>query len=318
MIETIHPATEEEWLNLRTKDITSSECAALFGCSPYLTAFELWHRKKEGKVVSAEWNQPMIWGTRLQDAIAEGVAKDNGWTVRKMTEYMRDPALRMGSSFDFEINGNIVEERIIGGSWGTNGILEIKNVYGMIFKDQWLENDDGSLEAPPHIEIQVQHQLAVSGRAFAIIAALVDGNKVVLIKRTPDQEIINAIKFKVLEFWDSIDKNTPPPPNFQEDSGFISKLYGFAEPGKVLSAHGDAEIESLAAEHKKFLEMENVAKAGKEAMKAKLLMKIGDAEKVVANGFSITAGMVGPTLIEAYERSGFRAFRINWPRGKKK
>lgn len=306
MIQRIIPKDKDEWLSMRRKNINSTEVAALFGCSPYLTAFELWWRKKEDKEVDFDMNERVAWGMRLEKTIAEGVAEENKWSVRKIEEYMFDPALRFGASFDFEVTS---PEGV--------GILEVKNVDGLVFKNDWTENDDGTFEASPHIETQIQAQLAVSGYPFAYIAALIGGNKVVLIKRTPDQEIINAIKFKILEFWASIDRNTPPPPNFQEDSGFISKLYGFAEPGKVLSAHGDAEIESLAAEHKKFLDMENIAKAGKEAMKAKLLMKIGDAEKVVANGFSITAGMVGPTLIEAYERAGFRAFRINWPRTKK-
>lgn len=39
--ETIHHDTEEAWLAARKRDVTSTESAALFGMSPYLTAFEL-------------------------------------------------------------------------------------------------------------------------------------------------------------------------------------------------------------------------------------------------------------------------------------
>lgn len=309
MIETINPKDEKEWLELRKKDVTSSEVAALFGLSPYITAFELWHRKKNATVVGVEWNDPMSWGVRLQDSIAAGVAEDNGWNIRKMTEYMRDPELRMGSSFDFsiEVSGTLTD---------TCGILEIKNVFGMVFKDQWNENEDGSVEAPPHIELQVQHQLAVSGRSFAYIAALVSGNKVVLIKRGPDASIIDAIKSKVRAFWDSIDSNSPPPPNFAADAEFISKLYGYSEPGKIFNASGDEEITTLAESYKKCSDVIKKATSEKESIKAKLLTIIGDAEKVTADGFSISAGMVGPAHIE-YDREGYRTFKINWPRKNK-
>ena len=54
MIETIPYTTEAAWLAARTHDLTSTEIAALFGCSPYLTKFELWHRKHDGADVAFE------------------------------------------------------------------------------------------------------------------------------------------------------------------------------------------------------------------------------------------------------------------------
>lgn len=336
MIKKITPANEKEWLELRTKDVTSSEVAALFGISPYITAFELWHRKKDGNVVTIEQNDPMKWGIRLQDSIAHGIAEDNGWNVRRMDEYMRCDELKFGSSFDFCIqtpvfvqpNGEIIKTSMKPGDvtfthkdakleFQEDGILEIKNVHGMVYKDQWLENDDGTVEAPPHIEIQVQHQLAVSGYSYAYIAALIGGNKVVLIKREPDPIVIDAIRQKVREFWISIEANKPPAPDYSADAEFISKLYGYAEVGKVFDASGDKEIIDLALKHKQFTADEKKAKEGKDAVKAQLLMKIGESEKVICDGFSISCGAVAPTRIEAYDRAGFRMFRLNWPKAKK-
>jgi putative phage-type endonuclease len=311
MIQKIVPKDKEEWLSLRRRNINSTEVAALFGCSPYTTAFELWHRKKDDTEVSFEMNERVAWGMRLESAIAQGVAEENKWSVKKIEEYMFDDVLRLGASFDFEITTatSDLKEQV--------GILEVKNVDSLIAKQNWLINDDGTVEAPPHIEIQVQVQLAVSGLPFAYIAALVGGNRVFLIKRTPDAKIIDAIKAKVAQFWASIEANKAPAPDFAQDAEFISKLYGYAEAGKVFDATGDKEIEKLALEYKDASAAENVADEKKKSIKAQLLVKIGDAEKVLCDGFSITCGTVGPALIEAYERKGFRQFRINFPRGKK-
>lgn len=297
----IRPSNEKEWLELRTKDITSTEISALFGISPYTTEFELWHRKKEGNVVDFEQTDRMLWGTRLQDAIASGIAQDNNWTIRRMDEYVRVPELRIGASFDFAI--------------GDEGLLEIKNVDSLQYKQGW-EIDGDNVEAPPHIEIQVQHQLAVSGRAFAYLGALIGGNRVVLIKREPDAEIIEAIKLQVSKFWASIDSNTPPLPNFEKDAEFISKLYRYAEPGKLLDLSGDEGFKEIAVRHKALGDLIKKSTEERDGLKAQMLMTIGDAEKVICEGFSISAGLVGPAEI-AYTREGYRNFRLNWPRAKK-
>lgn len=325
-IESILPASEEEWLKLRVKDVTSTESSALFGVCPYTTEFELWHQKKNAQVVAYEENAFTLWGKRLQDAIAYGVAQDNGWTIRKMGEYIRDPELRMGASFDFSIedvsdgelnhvkkNGTAVFDKI---SVGV-GLLEIKNVFGMIFKDQWLEDEDGNLEAPPHIEIQVQHQLAVTGRSFAYIAALVSGNKIELIKRTPDALIIKAIRDRIVDFWYKIANNTPPKPDYAKDSEFIASLFGYAEPGKIFDARGNEDFSLLIEKYRELGESEKACKETRATIKARLLQEIQDCEKVIGDGYTISAGTVGPAEIEAYTRKPYRMFKANFPRNKK-
>ena len=100
--------TEREWLAMRAKDLTSTEAAALFDASPYMTEFEL-NCIKTGKLPKDfEENDRMKWGSRLEGAIAAGIAEDYGLIVEPFKVYMRIPELRMGSSFDFKIVG-IVE-----------------------------------------------------------------------------------------------------------------------------------------------------------------------------------------------------------------
>lgn len=302
-LEIITDHTQAEWLELRSKDITSTDAAALFGISPYMTEFELWHRKKDGAVVDFEPSERMKWGTRLQGAIAEGVAEDNNWKVRPMTEYIRLVKLQMGSSFDFEV----MIENI------TACILEVKNVDAMAFKDGWLLEGD-SVEAPPHIELQVQHQLDVSGKKTAYIAALIGGNRVVLIRRERDEAVINALESRIAKFWDSIRRNDPPKPDFVRDAEFISKLYKYAEPGKVIQ--GTPKMGEMVNEYQALGRGMKMADDARKGIKAELLTMIGEAEKVQGEGFSISAGMIGPADV-AYTREAYRDFRtyIKKPKG---
>ena len=300
-MEVIKPKDREHWLKLRTKDITSTEVSMLFNCCPYGTDFELWHRKKSGKVVELEQTSRMKWGTRLQNTIAAGVAEDHGWNIRRMDEYIRIPGLRIGSSLDFGID--------------EDGLLEIKNVDGLIFRNEWTE-EDKKIEAPPHIELQLQHQLLVTGRQYGYIAALVGGNRLILIKREADPNIHKGIKAKVLEFWDSIDSNIEPTADYGRDASFIAELYGFAEPGKIVDATD--QVAKLAQKYKNTGDQIRVQEALKREIRAQILVEIGDAEKVKDELFSITAGMIGPAIVPQHERKGYRAFRVNWKKPKAK
>lgn len=290
------PASKDEWLQLRTKDVTSTEVSALFNLSPYATEFEIWHRKKEGTILEIESNDRMIWGTRLEASIASGIAEDRGWEIRPMKEYCRLAELRMGSSFDYEIPSE-------------NAILEIKNVDSLMFDRSW-EQDGIEILAPAHIELQVQHQLAVTGKEKAFIGVLVGGNRLEVLERPRNESVILKIKDRVAAFWKSIDDNRPPEPNFVKDAEFIVSLYQSASKGKVLDGQQD---ESLTEKAEQYLKLGGEIKTlieQRDAIKAEILMKIEDAEKVVGQGFTISAGVIAGGHVE-FDREPYRNFKIN-------
>jgi len=228
--EIIEYATEEEWLQLRTKDVTSTEVSCLFNCSPYSTTFELWHRKKKGAHVDIDVSERMKWGSRMEATIAHGIAEDKGWLVEPFKKYGRLPQHRMGSSFDFYVRKEPNQK---------GGVLEIKNVDGMIYKKNWLEDEEGSVEAPPHIELQLQHQMLVSGAEWGVIGALVGGNRVVLIEREADVEMHKKMLEACDLFWRSIKDDKPPEINFERDAEFLAMLYPDAEEGSIVEATED-------------------------------------------------------------------------------
>ena len=307
--EIIPFTTEADWLAHRQRDVTSTESAALFGMSPYVTHYELWHRKRSGVAPEFKTNERMRWGNRLEAAIAHGIAEEQGWEIKPLKEYMRDPEARIGSSFDFVIT-----------NLGEPVHLEIKNVDYLAFRDGWIEHDDGSIEAPEHIEMQVQHQMAVSGFKRAFIGAFIGGNRGVVIERERDEDVIRAIRAKVAEFWRTVDAGQEPDPVMPDDVQAMIRLNQYAEPGKVLDASSDEEIARLVEEYRQASAAEKNACEDKEVAKARLLEAIGDAEKVLLPGFTISAGMIAdtpPTVITSEMvgtsyggRKGYRNLRI--------
>lgn len=298
--EWINPEDRDHWLQLRLADVTSTEASALFGISPYITHFELWHEKKSHKINDFASSERMMWGSRLEAAIAKGIAEDRDWKIRQVNRYCRAEG-GLGSSFDFERVGD------------ETAILEIKNVDGLQYAQQW-EDTEAGIQGPPHIELQVQHQLLVSGREKAYIGVLIGGNRLEVLERDADPAVHLAIQKKVAEFWHSIERNTPPAPDYARDAKFVAKLYSYAEPGKIIES--PVGVDALVDEYRGAGQQEKDAKSRKDAAKAQILEMIGDAEKVLGNGYSISAGLVGPSEV-AYTRDGYRLFRVNKKKGKK-
>jgi len=315
----IHPESEAHWLQLRTQDVTSTESAALVGLHKRLTPFELYQRKVGAYEVEFEATERTKWGLRLQDPIARGIAEDHGVKVRRLSCYARhDSGARMGTSFDYEIVGLDTtwentgagdQLRALYAELGP-GLLEIKNVDGLVFRDDWLNDDDG-VEAPAYIEVQLQHQLEVIDREWGVIAALVGGNRPIVVVRRRDRDVGRVLLEKVNLLWKQVEHQTPPDPDFRRDLKVIAKLYGYAEPGKILDATGNERLLDLAARYKELSAQAKNLDEDRKAIKAELLTQIGDAEKVLlAHGFSISASMIGPKEI-SYTREGYRDFRIN-------
>lgn len=311
--QTITPRDREHWLSLRAQDLTSTDVAALFGMSPYKTKFELWHEKRSGEPVRIAQNDRMKWGSRLEASIAAGIAEDQGWIIRPFKEYVRDPELRIGSSFDFLIYSPT------GSATAYDAILEIKTVDALAFRNGWTVTDD-FIEAPAHIELQVQHQLLVSGLSVAYIGVLIGGNDVRILQRKADDGVHAAIRAKAAEFWRSIADNTPPDPVMPADAAAVIRLNSYAEPGRLRDARGDEVIASAIADYARIgREIEDL-QAIRDSRKAEILTMIGDAEKVLANGFTISAGMVAdspgtlvtPDMVGQYVggRRGYRNFRV--------
>lgn len=297
--EIIEPRDVAHWHALRAPDLTSTEIAALFDLSPYATAFELWHRKREGEADAIEETERMFWGKALQDAIGFAVASRQGWRAcRRMSEYIRLPDLRLGSSFDFCVLN----------AAGDPGVLEVKNVDALRFRDGWIVDGD-TLEAPEHIELQHQHQLLVSGFTWGAIAALVGGNRVIVFERKPIEAVHNAILIRSRDFWRSIDANEAPAPDFHRDAEALRAMYDYAEPGKVANMRGDERVAEICQRYSEASRIAKNAEEDRKAAAAELLTVIGDAEKVFADGFTISAGVVGPARVE-YDRAGYRNLRL--------
>lgn len=284
-----------ERLAVRRQYVGSSEVAALFGLHPWLTRFELWHRKAgnlpEVDFSDSEW---VFWGDVLEPAVAEGVRQKTGWQVQKVHRYVEHPTIPgFGASLDYEV---VAHER-------GPGVLEIKTVDRSAFR-RW----DGDL--PMVYQLQVQHQLAcLPNRSWGSLQALVGGNRLEAFDLDRHERAIAKLERAVLEFWESIDAGQEPEPDFERDVDVLKLLWGTTDGGSVATFYGDAELRQACEGYLAACAIERKAKHFKRRWSAAMLHTIEDAEVALLDGYRIHATDVAGGEV-SYVRQPYRRLRV--------
>ena len=310
-----YPITDKQsWLENRLLDVTSTEVSALYDLSPYQTEFELYHQKKEKLVVRLDDNERMLWGRNLESAIAHGAADTMGWEIEKLDVYMSNEN-RLGSSFDFKINKSNKFDQPEEGV----GILEIKNVDGVAYRKNWKDDGNGNIEAPEHIELQIQHQMEVSGINWCALVALVGGNTQKIIFRKRDRAIGEDLTKKVGEFWQKVKEGTPPSIDNLKDAEYMIKtLHNQADAGVMIDA--DEDLDKLIDEYNQISREAHSLGKTKESIKAQILERSQKASKIISKYGTISCGMskeskgklITKDMVGTYQgpRKGYRMFRF--------
>lgn len=193
--------SREEWLEYRKLGIGGSDCATVFGLSPFSTARGLYYDKIGEKPATPE-NDNWIakeYGNRLESFVGEIFGMVTELEVFPVHKMFRHPVYQfMLADVDFFIvlpNGKI-------------GILETKTT-GQHSRDKW-END----AIPYNYELQVRHYMAVLDIDFAYIACLMGNSENDFLYRPIErdldfeQDIIAQEQY----FWEEhVLKRIPPP-----------------------------------------------------------------------------------------------------------
>lgn len=288
------PANLTDELAFRASVVGASEVAALFGESPYLTEFELWHRKN-GTIDTPEFdamkddgspeNERIYWGVRLEDAIAAAAAERYGYTFREQL-----PRLCNGKGL-----GGHPDRRVICPERGP-GVLEIKTV-------DWLTYKGWGDEPPLHYLLQNNTYQGLDGVEWGDVVVLVGGNQLKRFQYDFRPKLYAEAEARVEAFWKSIEANKPPQPDFERDGEAIAEVY--RDIGiEFIDLTGDNLATASAAEYLAAAEDEKAAKKRKDAAKAEIVFKMGEAaglsgelppeKRVVADlpGFRVTATLI--------------------------
>ena len=196
--------SRDDWLAVRRTGIGSSDAAAAVGLSPYVSPIELWLDKTgrtEGMPAPDDTNSPAAWGTLLEPIVAAVYTRVTGNRVRKINAVLRHPTIPwMLANIDREVVGA-----------GDVQILECKTA-GEHGARLWRDR------VPEYVELQVQHQLAVTGKTAAHVAVLLCGQALEVFRIERDDALIARLIKLEERFWRYVETDTPPPADGSESA----------------------------------------------------------------------------------------------------
>ncbi|WP_296643030.1 YqaJ viral recombinase family protein [Roseinatronobacter sp.] len=285
------PSRRKSWLKKRAGLLTSSEVAAVFDQSPFLTPLELYARKAGLVDEGFEENVRMKAGRMLEPAVAKWAAEELGTVAKPFNDFYEDTDARIGASFDWQIPE-------MEGKEGP-GILEIKCVdYTMFngtFKEGYTDRKwhpvEGSddYRAPVYIELQVQLQMLLTGRSWAVIAVLVAGNDLKILHRSANPVIQQKILTQCAKFWDLVDARQQPEADFTRDFETLKRMYAVPDPRGTIAADDAGKAMDAIAIAADASERKRLAEAEEKEAKAKLMAILGEAEQaILPDGSKVT------------------------------
>ena len=223
--------THQEWLEDRRKGIGGSDVAAVLGLNKYKSVYQLWLEKTGQVEVTSAQSEAAYWGNTLEEVVAEEFSKRTGKKVRKRNqvfEHQKYPFLRAN-----------VDRDVV----GENAVLECKTA------NQYLANEWDDDEIPIQYICQVQHYMNVLNLDYVYIAVLIGGQKFLWKKMERDQELIDMITEKLVEFWtENVEKGIEPAiDGLKATSDFLTQRYLDTEDNQTeLNAAFDENIANLA------------------------------------------------------------------------
>lgn len=209
-LKRIRCKSREEWLSKRSMGIGASECSALIGQSPYMTANDLWNLKVGNtKPADLSDNEAVQLGVRLEKPLRELFKSLH--PELKVSYKPFDMLYQEDYPFMYAtLDGEFCEK---GSNGRKRGILEIKTSTpnGKAGWDKWRE------QVPPNYYAQVTWQLLCTGYDYVILmAALFNNEGDIQIRqyrfdRADMIEDMGYMMKKAVEFWNSVQNQTLPP-----------------------------------------------------------------------------------------------------------
>lgn len=286
----------------RASVVGGSEVSALFGANPWLTEFELWHRKN-GTVATPDFahNERAKWGVRLEPVIVQAACEEYGYTLAETPVRLEN-----GKGL-----GGHPDQMVICPRRGR-GLLEVKTA-------DWLVAKGWGDEPPLNYLLQVQTYMGLAGVDWGEVVVLVGGNELRRFEYEFRPVIFADIEARVERFWQSIRENNPPPVDPERDCAALIEAIG-APDDSLADLRDDIHAANLAAEYLAAKQAEKDAALRADVAKCELLLKIGKSSAALLDGFKISATqtkdsagiLISDEMVGTYigARKGYRRFQI--------
>lgn len=266
----------EDWLAVRKTGIGGSDAAAAVGLNPYKSMLELW-LEKTGRDADLEkpdptdTTHPVYWGALLEPIVAAAYTQQTGNRVRKVNAVLRHPTVAfMLANLDREVVGAADAQ-----------ILECKTT-GEFGSRLWRDG------VPEYVQLQVQHQLAVTGKQAAHVAVLLCGQKLDVHRIERDDELIARLIELEGRFWQYVESDAPPPADGSESADRALRCLFPRDAGTTVDFGDDRTLSAAFADLVTVRADIEVREQLESKLKQSIQQTMGDASRAVFETGEVT------------------------------
>lgn len=266
----------EQWLEVRRRGIGSSDAAAAVGLNPYQSRLELWMDKtgrgdQLPRQAADDDSSPAYWGTLLEPIVAAHYTRRTGNPVRRVNAVLqhRDRPWML-ANLDREVVGSADVQLLECKTTGLNGMR------------LWAEG------VPEYVQLQVMHQLAVTGKQAADVAVLVCGQELRIYRIERDDALIAKLILLEEEFWRLVETDTQPPADGTDSADRALRALYPHDNADVMDCSADLELSGVFAD---LLTTRALLKQHQERetqLKQRLQESMGDAAELLFDQGSVS------------------------------
>lgn len=266
----------DQWLTVRKGGIGSSDAASAVGLNPYKSQLQLWMEKTGRdanlpKVDPNDETSPMYWGTLLEHIVAAHYSKRTGNKVRRINAVLQHPIEPwMLANLDREVMGAPDVQ-----------ILECKTA-GINGARLWKEG------VPEYVQLQVMHQLEVSGKQAADVAVLICGQELQIHRIERDAEMIAKLVELERRFWHYVETDTEPPADGSDSADVALRCLYPKDSGQTLDLSQDLEMSAAFSDLLAVRQMLATNTLLEAKLKQRIQQRMGEATKVVFEAGEVT------------------------------
>jgi putative phage-type endonuclease len=259
----------DQWLTVRKGGIGSSDAGAAVGLNPYKSQLELWLEKtgRDASLPKTDPNDetsPMYWGTLLEPIVAAHYTKRTGNRVRRINAVLQHPKEPwMLANIDREVVGA-----------PTVQILECKTA-GMNGARLWKEG------VPEYVQLQVLHQLAVTGKQAADVAVLICGQELQVHRIERDEAMIARLLELERAFWRNVEKDEAPPADGSDSADVALRCLYPQDSGQTVDFSQDLEMSAAFSDLLAVRQLLAANGALESQLKQRIQQRMGEATKAV-------------------------------------
>ena len=251
----------------------------------------------------------MYWGTLLEPIVAAHYTRRTGHKVRRVNAVLQHPEHPwMLANIDREVTGAADVQ-----------ILECKTA-GIHGSRLWRDG------VPEYVQLQVMHQLAVTGKQAADVAVLIGGQELQVFRIERDEALIEQLIALEQQFWGYVERDQQPPADGSDSADLALRCLYPRDSGTTLDLSSDLEMSGVFSDLLAVREVIAAQSALEAQFKQRIQQRMGDATRAMfetgevswkrsKDGISLDAVQLvkdHPELAQAYQitKPGSRRFLV--------